>query len=181
MKETISLSGKDWYVQCLENIQKTFVGKAELSEYLCIALLSGLHVLIEDVPGTGKTTLAKAFAKACSLDLSRIQCTPDLLPGDVLGMTVYDQSKRGFHFKPGSIMSSPVLADELNRCPSRTQAAFLEAMEEKQITVEGKTYALPEPFMLLATQNPQNFAGTFPLPEAQLDRFGMSLTLGYPP
>jgi len=145
-----------------------------------LALLGGLHSLVEDIPGVGKTTLALALAKAAGLSFSRIQFTPDLLPGDVLGMNVWDSAAREFVFKPGPINANFVLADEMNRASPRTQAAFLEAMQEGGTTVDGRTVSLPSPFFLLATQNPQGFGGTFPLPEAELDRFGLSFSLGYP-
>lgn len=174
------ISPRDWQATCIREVSRQFIGQPAVTGQLCTALVAGLHVLVEDVPGTGKTTLAKAFARACGLDMGRIQCTPDLLPGDVLGMLVYDREAGDFRFRPGAIMHSMVYADELNRSPTRTQAAFLEAMEEACITVENRSISLPEPFFLMATQNPQGFAGTFPLPEAQLDRFGLRFSLGYP-
>jgi MoxR-like ATPase len=145
-----------------------------------VRLAGGLHVLIEDIPGVGKTTLALALARAAGMSFSRIQFTPDLLPGDVLGMNVWDAAGREFVFKDGPVYAHCVLADELNRTSPRTQSAFLEAMQDGQVTVDGRTRPLPEPFFLIGTQNPATFAGTFPLPEAELDRFGLSFSIGYP-
>lgn len=161
-------------------INTTFTGSPEAVHFAVLGLASSLHVLIEDVPGVGKTTLAKATAQAAGLSFSRIQFTPDMLPGDVLGMNVWNPSKNEFVFRPGSINAQCILADELNRTSPRTQSAFLEAMQEGQTTVDGVTRYLPQPFFMIATQNPQNFTGTFPLPEAELDRFGISLSIGYP-
>lgn len=161
-------------------IGKVFKGKADSVELLLIGLFAGLPVLIEDMPGMGKTTLAKALACCCGLDFGRIQCTPDLLPGDILGMNIWDQSRQSLVFRPGAIMHQFVLADELNRASTRTQAALLEAMQELTVTVDDCTRKLPEPFFLVATQNPAGYSGTFALPEAQLDRFGIGLSLGYP-
>lgn len=147
-------------------------------------LLSGffadLHVLIEDIPGTGKTTLARTLSKATGMDFARIQFTPDLIPGDIIGMSVWSREKREFVFKPGAVMHQFLLTDEINRASAQTQASLLEAMQESSVTVEGITHSLPDPFFVLATQNPVTFQGTFSLPEAQLDRFGISLSLGYP-
>jgi MoxR-like ATPase len=157
-----------------------FVGSAETVRLAVLGLVSGLHVLIEDIPGVGKTTLAWALSRAAGLSFSRIQFTPDMLPGDVLGMNVWDPLKREFVFREGPINVNFILADELNRTSPRTQAAFLEAMQEGQVTVDGTTRKLPAPFFLVATQNPAGFAGTFPLPEAELDRFGLALSIGYP-
>ncbi|MBN2509894.1 MAG: MoxR family ATPase [Spirochaetales bacterium] len=137
-------------------------------------------MLIEDIPGVGKTTLARSLAKSAGLDFGRIQFTPDVLPGDIIGMTVWSQEKRDFVFKPGSIMHQFILADEINRASPRTQAALLEAMQEQRVTVDGTTYSLPDMFFVLATQNPVTFAGTFALPEAEIDRFGISFSMGYP-
>ena len=159
---------------------KVFAGRDDPMDLLMTGFFAGLPVLIEDIPGVGKTTLARGLAAACSLDFGRIQFTPDLLPGDVTGMTIWSQEARDFVFKPGSVMHNFVLADEINRAPARTQAALLEAMQEGSVTVDGITHALPEPFFLVATQNPLNYAGTFQLPEAQLDRFGISFSIGYP-
>ncbi len=157
-----------------------FAGADSTIHNLFIGFLSGLHVLIEDIPGVGKTTLARALAKSAGLDFGRIQFTPDLLPGDILGMTVWSSEKREFVFKEGVIMHQFILADEINRASARTQSSMLEAMQEGSVTIDGKTYILPQPFTVIATQNPASFSGTFPLPEAQLDRFGISLSIGYP-
>ncbi|WP_424611019.1 AAA family ATPase [Caldanaerobacter sp.] len=164
----------------IKNIQKVIIGKKQAVELALIALLAEGHVLIEDVPGVGKTSLVKALAKSINASFRRIQFTPDLVPSDVLGVTVYNQQKREFEFKPGPIMSNIVLADEINRTSPKTQSSLLEAMEEKQITVDGVTYPLPKPFMVLATQNPIEYEGTFKLPEAQLDRFMVKIEIGYP-
>ena len=147
---------------------------------LLTGFFAGLHVLIEDIPGVGKTTLARSLARSTGLDFGRIQFTPDLLPGDILGMTVWDIQGREFRFKEGAIAHQFILADEINRASPRTQTALLEAMQENAITVDGTTFVLPEPFFVLATQNPVSFAGTFQLPEAEADRFGLSFSLGYP-
>lgn len=163
-----------------EAVNPVFVGSPESVEYLTVGLMSGLHVLIEDIPGVGKTTLALALARAAGLSFSRIQFTPDLLPGDVLGMNIWEAGTRQFVWREGPIQAQFILADELNRASPRTQAAFLEAMQDGNITVDGETRALPEPFFLVGTQNPASFAGTFPLPEAELDRFGISFSIGYP-
>lgn len=162
------------------NIQTVFVGKRKSVHNLLIGFLSGMHVLIEDIPGLGKTTLAMTLARASGLDFGRIQFTPDILPGDILGMTVWSIDKHDFVFKEGAIMHQFVLADEINRASARTQSSLLEAMQERTITVDGRTIALPEPFFVVATQNPSSFAGTFLLPESQTDRFGVSLSIGYP-
>lgn len=147
---------------------------------LLAAFFAGLPVLIEDVPGVGKTTLARTLALACGLDFSRIQCAPDILPGDILGMSIWSIETRTFVYKAGPIMHQVILVDELNRAGTRTQAALLEAMEEGQVSIDGSSHLLPQPFFLIATQNPSGFAGTYQLPEAQLDRFGLLLRLGYP-
>ena len=162
------------------SVSLAFVGSPEAVKLSVLGLLSGLHILIEDIPGVGKTTLAMALSRAAGLSFSRIQFTPDLLPGDVLGMNVWDPLLHQFTYRAGPIDCNFILADELNRTSPRTQSAFLEAMQEAQVTVDGVTRALPQPFFLAATQNPGNFAGTFPLPEAELDRFGLSFSLGYP-
>jgi MoxR-like ATPase len=164
----------------IENVERVIVGKADVIELLMVALLSEGHVLLEDVPGIGKTTLAKALAQSLNCSFKRIQFTPDLLPSDVTGIQWFNQKKQEFEFRPGPIISQIVLADEINRATPRTQSALLEAMQERQVTVDGETLPLPRPFMVLATQNPIELEGTFPLPEAQVDRFLMRVALGYP-
>ncbi|MBA2450207.1 MAG: AAA family ATPase, partial [Chloroflexi bacterium] len=164
----------------LRNVALVIVGKDGAIELTLLAALVGGHVLVEDVPGIGKTTLAKAFARSIGGTFSRIQCTPDLLPSDVTGVHILDQRQGTFVFQAGPIFANVVLVDELNRATPRTQAAMLEAMEERQVTLEGTTRALPTPFLVMATQNPIELEGTFPLPEAQLDRFLIRLRLGYP-
>ena len=164
----------------IDNVSTVIVGKQGAIELVVIALLSSGHVLIEDVPGVGKTTLAKSIARSLGLTFNRIQFTPDLLPSDVTGVTIFNQQTSEFEFRHGPVMSQIVLADEVNRATPKTQSALLEAMEENQTTVDGKTYALPDPFLVFATQNPIEYEGTFPLPEAQLDRFLMRVSLGYP-
>lgn len=164
----------------VENVSKVIVGKAEVIELVIVAFLSGGHVLLEDIPGMGKTMLIKAMAKTLNLDFKRIQFTPDLLPSDITGINFYNQKSGDFQFRKGPLFANIVLADEINRATPRTQAALLEAMEEKQITADGQTRMLNRPFMVLATQNPVETFGTFPLPEAQLDRFFMRIALGYP-
>ncbi len=164
----------------VNNVEKVIVGKRPAIELVLIALLCEGHVLIEDAPGTGKTMLARAFAITTALEFKRLQCTPDLLPNDVTGVSVFNQKKREFEFRPGPAFSNILLADEINRATPRTQSALLEAMGEGQVTVDGVTYPLPRPFLVLATQNPIEFEGTFPLPEAQMDRFLMRLSIGYP-
>ena len=163
-----------------ENVEKVIIGKRSAIELILIALLCEGHVLIEDVPGIGKTTLAKAIARSLGCSFRRIQFTPDLLPSDVTGISFFNQKQSEFEFRPGPIIAQIVLADEINRATPRTQSALLEAMEERQITVDGETRALPRPFVVLATQNPIELEGTFPLPEAQIDRFLLQIKLGYP-
>jgi MoxR-like ATPase len=162
------------------NIKRVIVGKDEIIDLVMVALLSDGHILIEDVPGIGKTMLAKSIARSIGCEFRRIQFTPDVMPSDITGINFYNQKKGEFEFRPGPIIANIVLADEINRATPRTQSALLEAMEEHQITVEGVTQALPRPFLVLATQNPIELEGTFPLPEAQLDRFFMRIALGYP-
>jgi len=163
-----------------ENIGQVIVGKEDVIELILISLLCEGHVLLEDVPGIGKTTLAKAMAHSLDCSFSRIQFTPDLLPSDVTGISFFNQKSQSFEFRPGPLMSQIVLADEINRATPRTQSALLEAMQERQITVDERTHHLPRPFIVMATQNPIELEGTFPLPEAQIDRFLMRLSLGYP-
>ena len=163
-----------------ESVSKAIVGKRETVEKLLVALLAGGHVLIEDVPGVGKTTLVHAVARSIGCSFKRIQFTPDLLPSDITGVTVYNMKQGEFEFKQGPITSNIVLADEINRSSPKTQSSLLEAMQERQITVDGNTYKLPNPFMVLATQNPIEYEGTFPLPEAQIDRFTIRISMGYP-
>jgi MoxR-like ATPase len=164
----------------IENVEQVIVGKRPTIEFLVVALLCEGHVLLEDVPGSGKTMLARSVATSLGISFKRIQCTPDLLPNDITGVSVFNQKKGEFEFNPGPIFVNILLADEINRATPRTQAALLEAMQEQQVTVDGVTRDLPRPFLVLATQNPIEYEGTFPLPEAQLDRFLMRLSLGYP-
>jgi MoxR-like ATPase len=162
------------------NVERVIMGKADAVAFSLIAVICRGHILIEDVPGVGKTVLTKAIARSIGCTFKRIQFTPDLLPSDITGVSIYNQKTGNFEYRPGPIMSQIVLADEINRATPKTQSALLEAMEEAQITVDGVTYRLPEPFMVMATQNPIEYEGTFPLPEAQLDRFMMNISLGYP-
>lgn len=163
-----------------ENVERVIVGKGEVVELGIVAILCEGHVLIEDVPGIGKTMLAKSIARSLGCSFQRIQCTPDLLPSDITGTYIFNQKTSDFEFRPGPIMAQVVLADEINRATPRTQSAMLEAMQEHQVTAEGETKPLPRPFMVLATQNPIELEGTFPLPEAQLDRFLLNIKIGYP-
>jgi len=171
---------KNFGERVVGNLEKVMVGKHDTVEMVVIGLLCQGHVLIEDVPGVGKTVLARTLARSLDCTFSRIQFTPDMLPSDVTGVSIYNQSKKKFEFRPGPIMGQIVLADEINRATPKTQAALLEAMEERQVTVDGVTHKLERPFMVLATQNPIEYEGTFPLPEAQLDRFLLRVRLGYP-
>jgi MoxR-like ATPase len=163
-----------------QNVQKVIVGKGEVIDQVLVAVLCEGHVLLEDVPGIGKTTLARAMAASLGATFRRIQFTPDLLPSDVTGLNWFNQKKQEFEFRPGPIMSQVVLADEINRATPRTQSALLEAMQERQVTVDGVTHLQPRPFLVLATQNPVELEGTFPLPEAQIDRFLLRVEIGYP-
>jgi len=163
-----------------ENIKKVIIGKNRAIELAVVALVCQGHILIEDVPGVGKTMLARSLAKSTGCSYSRIQFTPDLLPSDITGVSIYNQKEGDFEFKSGPVISQLVLADEINRATPKTQSALLESMDERQVTVEGVTHVLPRPFMVMATQNPIEYEGTFPLPEAQLDRFFLKISLGYP-
>ena len=163
----------------LDNVEKVIIGKRPHLELLVVSLLCEGHTLLEDVPGVGKTMLARAFAASLGIQFKRLQCTPDLLPNDVTGVSIFDQQKQGFTFVPGPVFTHILLADEINRATPRTQSALLEAMGERQVTVDGVTHGLERPFFVMATQNPVEYEGTFPLPEAQLDRFFMKLSLGY--
>jgi MoxR-like ATPase len=162
------------------NLEKVIVGKRQTLDMIIVGLLCQGHILIEDVPGVGKTVLARSLAKSLGCSFNRLQFTPDMLPSDVTGVSIFDQAKRTFEFRCGPVFAQIVLVDEINRATPKTQAALLEAMEERQVTVDGTTHALPSPFMVLATQNPIEYEGTFPLPEAQLDRFLLRVRLGYP-
>src|SRR3954469_12969237 len=163
-----------------ENIQSVFFGNSKAVDLLLVGLLARGHVLIEDVPGVGKTVLARSLARSIDCQFSRIQLTPDLLPGDVLGVSVYNSTTQSFDFKPGPIFANIVLADEINRTTPRTQSALLEAMSEEQVSMENQTFPLQRPFMVVATQNPFEFEGTYYLPENQLDRFLLRIAIGYP-
>ena len=164
----------------MENVKKVIVGKPDVLELAMVAVLCEGHTLIEDVPGIGKTTLAKALARSLGCSFHRVQCTPDLLPSDITGIYFFNQKLSAFEFRPGPVMSNIVLVDEINRATPRTQSSLLECMEERQVTIDGTTMPLPRPFLVIATQNPVELHGTFPLPEAQLDRFLLKLELGYP-
>ena len=170
----------DYYSEVVTNIEHVIQGKPEVIELVLLCLVSGGHLLIEDVPGVGKTSLAKALAASIDGSFGRIQFTPDLLPTDVVGLTVWDRNRSAFDFRPGPVFNNIVLADEINRASPKTQSALLESMAEAQVTVDGTTYQLADPFMVIATQNPIEHEGTYPLPESQLDRFLMRVSVGYP-
>ena len=170
----------DFVVAVQDNVANVIIGKRDVVELMLVALLCDGHILLEDVPGIGKTTLAKALARSIDCSFARIQFTPDLLPSDVTGINFFNQKEQAFEFRPGPVFSQILLADEINRATPRTQSSLLEAMQEHQITLDGDTMALPRPFLVIATQNPIELEGTFPLPEAQLDRFLLQLNLGYP-
>jgi MoxR-like ATPase len=180
MEDTTIKRIRDTVIKVKENVERVIVGKGEVVELAIVALLCEGHILLEDVPGLGKTVLAKSLAKSIGCTFRRIQCTPDLLPSDITGTYIYNQRTSDFEFRAGPIMSQVVLADEINRATPRTQSALLEAMQERQVTAEGETMHLPRPFLVMATQNPIELEGTFPLPEAQLDRFLMKIEIGYP-
>ena len=169
------------FTRLIENVERVILGKRDVIETIVAALLARGHVLIEDLPGVGKTILARAIALSIQGVYRRVQCTPDLLPSDVTGVSIYDPKEMAFSFRQGPVFSNVLLVDEVNRATPRTQAAFLEAMEERQVSADGMAHPLPRPFFLIATQNPIEMAGTFPLPEAQLDRFMMRVSIGYPP
>jgi len=171
---------QDFARQVIDNVEKVIIGKRAAIELVIVALLCEGHVLLEDVPGSGKTMLARSVATSLGISFKRIQCTPDLMPNDVTGVSIFNQKNSEFEFRAGPIFVNILLADEINRATPRTQSALLEAMQEQQVTVDGTTRELPRPFLVLATQNPIEYEGTFPLPEAQLDRFLIRLSLGYP-
>ncbi len=171
---------QDFSTRIIDNVEQVIIGKREAIELLMVALLCEGHVLIEDVPGVGKTMLARSLAISLGGQFKRLQCTPDLLPNDVTGVSIFNQQSGEFEFRPGPIFVNILLADEINRATPRTQAALLEAMQEQQVTVDGVSRSLPRPFLVLATQNPIEYDGTFPLPEAQVDRFLIRLSIGYP-
>ncbi|AFZ45197.1 ATPase associated with various cellular activities AAA_3 [Halothece sp. PCC 7418] len=171
---------RDYIQQLTDNIAQFFVGKDTSVRLVIVALLSGGHLLLEDVPGVGKTLLAKSLARSINGKFQRIQCTPDLLPSDVTGTNIWNQRDQVFEFVPGPVFANIFLADEVNRATPRTQSALLEVMEEQQVTIDGETRPVKKPFFVIATQNPIEYQGTFPLPEAQMDRFALSLSLGYP-
>ncbi|WP_165868531.1 AAA family ATPase [Natranaerovirga hydrolytica] len=166
--------------EIVANIEKVIIGKKKTVEHIVIALICNGHILIEDVPGVGKTTLVSALAKSISADYKRIQFTPDVMPSDITGFSMYHPKKQEFEYQEGVLNTNILLADEINRTPPKTQSSLLEAMEEKQVTVDGQTYPLPNPFLVFATQNPIEYLGTYPLPEAQVDRFIMKISIGYP-
>lgn len=171
---------QEFLAPVIQNIEKVIIGKRSTIELLLVAMICEGHVLLEDVPGVGKTMLARSLAVSLGGQFKRLQCTPDLLPNDVLGVSIFNQKTSEFEFRSGPVFVNVLLVDEVNRATPRTQSALLEAMQEQQVTVDGTTYSLPRPFLVIATQNPIEYEGTFPLPEAQLDRFLMRLTVGYP-
>jgi len=181
-RETMAITREDLYlIQSLrKNVEGVIIGKADIVRLAITALLARGHLLIEDIPGIGKTALARALARSIACTFKRIQFTPDILPGDVTGISVFDPDKKDFSFKPGPIFANIILADEINRATPRTQSSLLEAMNEFRVSVDGTTHPLPAPFLVIATQNPLEFTGTYPLPESQLDRFLMVLKMGYP-
>ncbi len=180
MDEATVLQIKNAADKIKENVERVIVGKGEVVELAVVALLCEGHILFEDVPGLGKTVLARSLARSLGCTFRRIQCTPDLLPSDITGTYIFNQKTSDFEFRAGPVMTQIVLADEINRATPRTQSALLEAMQERQVTTEGETRALPRPFLVMATQNPIELEGTFPLPEAQLDRFLLKIQIGYP-
>jgi MoxR-like ATPase len=171
---------QDFCNRVIDNVERVILGKHQEVQMVLVALLCEGHVLVEDVPGVGKTMLGRAMAVSLGCSFARIQCTPDLLPSDLIGVTIFNQKTGDFEFRPGPLFNQIILADEVNRCTPKTQSALLECMEERQVTVEGRARPLPRPFLVMATQNPIEYEGTFPLPEAQLDRFLLRLKLGYP-
>lgn len=170
----------DLLKKIVDNVETVIIGKRQAVELVVLSMISNGHVLVEDVPGVGKTSLISALAKSIDCGFSRIQFTPDIMPSDVTGFSIFNQKDREFEFRPGAVMSNVVLADEINRASAKTQSALLEVMEERQVTVDGNTYPMQEPFMVLATQNPLENYGTYPLPEAQIDRFLIKISIGYP-
>ncbi|ANU15406.1 MoxR-like ATPase [Planococcus halocryophilus Or1] len=174
------MNAKERLEKVIDNIEKVIIGKRDIAELCIVAMLSHGHVLLEDVPGVGKTMLVRALAKSVGADFKRIQFTPDLLPSDVIGVSIYNPKDMEFHFRPGPIMGNIILADEINRTSPKTQSSLLEAMEEASVTIDGVTMQIPKPFFVMATQNPIEYEGTYPLPEAQLDRFLLKIKMGYP-